>query len=335
MSDARAEPSSLEIRNLAKSFVVNGRVHPVFSRFDLDIERGEFVAIVGESGSGKTTLLRIIAGLETADGGSVAVGGRYVDGVGSERGMVFQEPRLLPWLTVRKNVSLGLELRNLPRPAIDRTVAEFLDLVGLGQFASAYPSQLSGGMAQRVGIARALATDPEILLLDEPFGALDAMTRLRMQSELERIWQERNLTMIMVTHDIEEAVYLADKVIVMSSARAGIGEAITVSLPRPRDRSCGEFVEVREALLRQFNLARTDTLNHGSGFLSKWGQARLSSPDRSDQELSRFDTTDLREARTLLEQLARAVQCEGYARRHRGGRARMGSSNDQSPSSST
>jgi sulfonate transport system ATP-binding protein len=225
--------------------------------FDLAIERGAFVAIVGESGSGKTTLLRIIAGLEAADAGSVMLGGREVHGVGSERGMVFQEPRLLPWLTVRRNVSLGLELRGLPRLVIDQRAGDFLDLVGLGKFAQAYPGQLSGGMAQRVGIARALATNPEILLLDEPLGALDAMTRLRMQCELERIWQEQSVTMIMVTHDIEEAVYLADKIIVMSRERDGVREIIPVALPRPRDRSCREFVEVRETLLRGVSLEYT------------------------------------------------------------------------------
>jgi sulfonate transport system ATP-binding protein len=255
MSSNRSTGGSLEIRGLAKSFLIDGRVHPVFSRFDLAIEDGEFVAIVGESGSGKTTLLRIIAGLETADAGSVAVGGRYVDGVGTDRGMVFQEPRLLPWLTVRKNVSFGLELRKLAQPAIDRTAEEFLDLVGLGKFGSAYPSQMSGGMAQRVGIARALVTDPKILLLDEPLGALDAMTKLRMQRELERLWQERKLTMIMVTHDIEEAVYLADKVVVMSNGREDVREVIPVPLPRPRDRSGKEFVAVREALLKEFDLS--------------------------------------------------------------------------------
>jgi sulfonate transport system ATP-binding protein len=168
---------------------------------------------------------------------------------------VFQEPRLLPWLVVRKNVSLGLELRNVPRPVIDRTVKEFLDLVDLGGSASAYPSQLSGGMAQRVGIARALAIDPQILLLDEPVGALDAITRMRMQGELERIWQERKVTTVMVTHDIEQAVYLADKIVVMSGRRDGISEVIPVALPRPRDRASGEFAEVREALLEEFHLS--------------------------------------------------------------------------------
>ena len=152
-------------------------------------------------------------------------------------------------------MSFGLELRKLAQRAIDRTVEEFLDLVGLGKFGSAYPSQMSGGMAQRVGIARALVTDPKILLLDEPLGALDAMTKLRMQRELERLWQERKLTMIMVTHDIEEAVYLADKVVVMSNGREDFREVMPVSLPRPRDRSGKEFVAVREALLKEFDLS--------------------------------------------------------------------------------
>jgi sulfonate transport system ATP-binding protein len=255
MSDQERMRRGLEIRGLTKSFVINGRLHPVFSRVDLDIEPGEFVVIVGESGSGKTTLLRIIAGLEAADTGAVLVNGEHVSGVSGERSMVFQEPRLLPWLTVRQNVNIGLELRRLPRPAIDRRVDQFLALVGLGEFAAAFPGQLSGGMAQRVGIARALVTNPEVLLLDEPLGALDAMTRMRMQGELERIWSEQNVTMIMVTHDIEEAVYLANKIVVMSGGGANIGEVIDVSLPRPRDRSCNEFITIREALLRKFRLS--------------------------------------------------------------------------------
>jgi sulfonate transport system ATP-binding protein len=254
MSGQQRGGHGLEIRDLAKSFAIDGRLHPVFQQLDLDIERGEFVVIVGESGSGKTTLLRIIAGLETADHGAVAVNGKTVDGVGGQRVMVFQEPRLLPWLTVRKSVSFGLELRGHPRDAIGHKVDDALRLVGLGAFSSAYPAQLSGGMAQRVGIARALVTDPEILLLDEPLGALDAMTRMRMQQELERLWQDNGATMIMVTHDIEEAVYLADKIVVMGTGRDGASELVPVPLPRPRDRSAAQFVEIRETLLRRFNL---------------------------------------------------------------------------------
>jgi sulfonate transport system ATP-binding protein len=255
MSGQDQDGRGLEIRDLAKSFVIDGRVHPVFREFGLAIERGEFVVIVGESGSGKTTLLRIIAGLETADEGSVAVNGKAVHGVGVERVMVFQEPRLLPWLTVRKNVGFGLELRGRPSSLVDRKVDDALRLVGLGAFASAYPSQLSGGMAQRVGIARALVTDPEILLLDEPLGALDAMTRMRMQQELERLWRDSGATMVMVTHDIEEAVYLADKIVLMDGGREGSGDVITVPLVRPRSRSNQDFVEIRETLLRRFKLS--------------------------------------------------------------------------------
>jgi ABC-type nitrate/sulfonate/bicarbonate transport system ATPase subunit len=245
---------SLQIRNLAKSFVIDGREHPVFRQFDLDIEPGEFVVIVGESGSGKTTLLRMMAGLETPDNGSVSVSGRQVDGVGRERIMVFQEPRLLPWLTVHQNVSFGLELRGAGRGAVARKVDASLQLVGLSAFASAYPGQLSGGMAQRVGIARALVTDPEVLLLDEPLGALDAMTRMRMQRELERLWRDTNLTTIMVTHDIEEAVYLADTIVVMASPGDRFGEVVSVQLPRPRDRSDPQFVKIRDRLLTRFKL---------------------------------------------------------------------------------
>jgi sulfonate transport system ATP-binding protein len=228
--------SSLEIRGLGKSFALDGRRHPVFAGLAFGISPGEFVVIVGESGSGKTTLLRIIAGLEVPDTGSVDLDGRPVRGVGADRAMVFQEPRLLPWLRVRDNVSLGLDLQRVRRAEVDRRVDEFLDLVGLGKFASAFPSQLSGGMAQRVGIARALVTDPAILLLDEPLGALDAMTRLRMQRELERLWQERSLTMVMVTHDIEEAVYLGSHVTVMTSRPGRVKTTVEIPLDRPRER---------------------------------------------------------------------------------------------------
>src|SRR5579885_2628667 len=255
MTGQESVGQGLAIRGLAKSFQIDGRTHPVLARFDLDIEPGYFGLIVGESGSGKTTLLRIIAGLEAADRGSVAVNGRPVQGVGTERVMVFQDPRLLPWLTVRENIGFGLALRHQPRQTVHRKVSAALQLVGLGPFAAAYPSQLSGGMAQRVGIARALVTDPEILLLDEPLGALDAMTRLRMQRELERLWQTNRLTMIMVTHDIEEAVYLADKIVVMSSEGTGARDILPVRLPRPRDRSAKEFVEIRQTLLEQFDLS--------------------------------------------------------------------------------
>lgn len=244
----------LSIEQLAKSYWIDGRELQVLRHVNLQIDSGEFVAIIGSSGSGKTTLLRIIAGLEQANQGRVIVNGKAVNGVGTERGMVFQEPRLLPWLTVEKNVRLGLELQGLDTETIAERADDYIRLVGLSEFSQALPSQLSGGMAQRVGIARALATSPDILLLDEPFGALDAMTKVRMQIELQRIWSERRITMIMVTHDIEEAVYLADKIVVMSGQQGNIKEVISVSLPRPRDRGQAEFTSLREQLFAEFKL---------------------------------------------------------------------------------
>ena len=197
------------IRDLSKSFRINGRRLDVLSQLSLEIRAGECLVIVGASGSGKTTLLRVLAGLEAADGGEVLIDGRPVLGVGSERAVIFQEPRLLPWLTVLGNISFGLEVRGEPQAYARQTARRYLNLVGLDDFADAFPRQLSGGMAQRVGIARALAVQPEILLLDEPLGALDAMTKITMQEELSRIWREENVTMVMVTHDIEEAIFLA------------------------------------------------------------------------------------------------------------------------------
>ncbi|WP_242538513.1 ABC transporter ATP-binding protein [Trinickia acidisoli] len=246
-------PHKLQINNLSKSFGINGASVAVLKNIDLDISAGEFIVIVGASGSGKTTLLRILAGLEKGDRGTVKVDGKVVTGVGRERAMVFQEPRLLPWLTVESNIAFGLELQQCSGEALREKVGEYLQLVGLENFRDAYPSQLSGGMAQRVGIARALAINPDILLLDEPFGALDAMKKISLQRELERIWLDEQVTMVMVTHDIEEAVYLADKVVVMTGADASAPfNIVPVDLPRPRDRGSPAFVRLRETLLQEF-----------------------------------------------------------------------------------
>jgi sulfonate transport system ATP-binding protein len=184
----------------------------------------------------------------------VLIDGQPLHGVGTERAVIFQEPRLLPWLTVLGNVAFGLEARGEARAAAERRARGYIGLVGLGDFADAYPKQLSGGMAQRVGIARALTVQPEILLLDEPLGALDAMTRITMQEELVRIWSEENVTMVMVTHDLEEAVYLADRVLVLPKEKGGAARLIEIELPRPRDRSERRFVRYREELLREFGL---------------------------------------------------------------------------------
>ncbi|HMN70440.1 MAG TPA: ABC transporter ATP-binding protein [Rhodoblastus sp.] len=244
----------VSVKRLSKSFRIAGRDFPVLHNLDVAIGAGESLAIVGASGSGKTTLLRILAGLETAEAGEIKVSGRHVSGVGAERAMIFQEPRLLPWVSVLDNVAFGLELRLGGRKEAQAQARRYLSLVGLADFAGAYPRQLSGGMAQRVGIARALAVRPEILLLDEPFGALDAMIRITMQNELIRIWREEKVTMILVTHDLEEAVYLADRVLVLPREKHRAPQLLDIGLPRPRDRNSATFTRHREALMREFGL---------------------------------------------------------------------------------
>ncbi|WFU12030.1 ABC transporter ATP-binding protein (plasmid) [Rhizobium sp. CB3090] len=242
------------IKNLSKSYSINGRHLNVLQGISNHIRAGESLAIVGASGSGKTTLLRVLAGLENADRGDVLIDGQPVHGVGADRAVIFQEPRLLPWLTVLDNVAFPLENQGLKKSEARARARRYVQLVGLSDFADALPSQLSGGMAQRVGIARALAVKPEILLLDEPFGALDAMTKITMQEELARIWREEKVTMILVTHDLEEAVYLADRVLILSKEKGGRTREIDIDLPRPRNRSEARFVKFREQLLNAFGL---------------------------------------------------------------------------------
>ena len=249
-----SQRGEVAIRDLSKSFAINGRPLTVLKGLDIDIRSGECLVIVGASGSGKTTLLRLLAGLETADSGGVFIDGEPIRGVGNERAVIFQEPRLLPWLTVLGNVTFGLEVRGEQRQRAEERARRYIKLVGLSDFADAYPKQLSGGMAQRVGIARALTVQPEILLLDEPLGALDAMTKMTMQEELVRIWDEEKVTMIMVTHDLEEAIYLADRVLILPTEKGRSARLIDVDLPRPRDRSERGFVRHREELLREFGL---------------------------------------------------------------------------------
>ena len=215
---------------------------------DLSVERGEFICLLGASGCGKSTLLRIVAGFEPPSAGRVSVGGRKVTGPGPDRGMVFQDYGLFPWLTVRENVGFGPKARGLSRAEVARVADKFVATVGLTQFAGSYPHQLSGGMKQRVAIARVLANDAAVVLMDEPFGALDAMTRERLQDELLGIWAERRLTVLSVTHAIEEAILLADRVIVMSPGPGHIVADERIALPRPRDVASPEFNEVRRRL---------------------------------------------------------------------------------------
>ncbi|RDJ05813.1 ABC transporter ATP-binding protein [Rhizobium grahamii] len=241
----------VSIKNLSKSYSINGRPLNVLSGVNNRVSPGECLAIVGASGSGKTTLLRVLAGLEDADSGEVSVDSQPIRGVGNDRAVIFQEPRLLPWLSVLDNVAFPLENRGVKKAEARQLAARYVKLVDLADFAEALPSQLSGGMAQRVGIARALAVQPGILLLDEPFGALDAMTKISMQEELARIWSEEAVTMILVTHDLEEAVFLADRVLILSKDKARTHE-IEIDLPRPRNRSDSRFVKLRQELLSEF-----------------------------------------------------------------------------------
>jgi len=241
------------LRHLSKTYSLNGQPLPVLRNLSLDIRGGESLAIVGPSGCGKTTLLRLLAGLEGADAGQVVIDGTPIAGVGTERAVIYQEPRLLPWLTVLENVAFGLELRGVARAEAQDRARRYIRLVGLDDFQNAWPRQLSGGMAQRVGIARALTVQPEILLLDEPLGALDAMTKLTMQEELARIWTEEGVTMILVTHDLEEAIFLADRVLVLTNDGTP-PTVIPVDLPRPRDRNSAGFVQMRRMLMGKFGL---------------------------------------------------------------------------------
>lgn len=254
METQETRRGEVTVRDLSKTFRLSGRELNVLNGINLNIRGGECLAIVGASGSGKTTLLRVLAGLEEPDGGRVLIDGEPVSGVGAERAVIFQEPRLLPWRTVLENVSFPLETRDIARDEVRRQARRYIKLVGLSEFVDAYPAQLSGGMAQRVGIARALAAQPEILLLDEPLGALDAMTKITMQEELTRIWREENVTMILVTHDLEEAVYLADRVVILPKEKDAKIREVAVDLPRPRSRSEARFVKLREDLLAEFGL---------------------------------------------------------------------------------
>ena len=243
--------SLLTIRGVTKRFAVGDDEVEALAPVDLTIPRGEFVCMIGASGCGKSTLLRIIAGFEEPTTGEVAIDGKPVTGPGSDRGMVFQDYALFPWMTVRQNISFGPRQRHLPREEIDKTTDEFVRMVGLERFADRYPNQLSGGMKQRVAIARVLANNANILLMDEPFGALDALTREQLQNELLQIWKRTGVTTIFVTHSVEEAVLLADRVLVMSAGPGRIDSDFRIDLPRPRDVSSPEFNALRRDVARR------------------------------------------------------------------------------------
>ncbi|WP_213778165.1 ABC transporter ATP-binding protein [Caballeronia sp. dw_276] len=245
--------NELNLNRVAKRFAGDTNVPPVLDGIDLNVSSGEFVAIVGASGCGKSTLLRLIAGLDDQFDGDIEFGGERIHTTDLARGLVFQDHRLFPWLNVEQNIAVALRNSGRSKDEKRRAVAEHIELVGLKGYEGHHPHQLSGGMAQRVSIARGLVNRPKLLLLDEPFGALDALTRSRMQNELQRIWESERITMILVTHDVDEAVFLADRVVVMQARPGRISKVVHVGLERPRRRSDPAFVRLREDILADFN----------------------------------------------------------------------------------
>jgi len=230
----KARDLLLQVKNLGKLFKSPDGTTVALKNIDFQTHSREFLCIVGPSGCGKSTLVRILAGLESQSSGEVLLDGKPVQGPGRDRGMVFQGYTLFPWLTVKKNVMFGPEINSGDSFAAEREALQWLELIGLEKFAGAYPHQLSGGMKQRVAIARALANQPRILLMDEPFGALDAQTRGRMQAHLLEIWRKIDITIIFITHDLDEAIFLADRILVLKAHPGEVQELIEVPVPRPR-----------------------------------------------------------------------------------------------------
>jgi ABC-type nitrate/sulfonate/bicarbonate transport system ATPase subunit len=260
------EGSSLRIRGVSKYFAaVNGAAVGglALNKVSLFVSAGELVSVVGPSGCGKSTLLRLIAGLIVATEGELLVGDEPITAPSAERGLVFQDPNLFPWLTVRRNIEAGLVARGVLKQERGK-VDEFMRLVGLEGFADAFPHHLSGGMAQRVALARAMINHPKVLLLDEPLGALDAFTRMRMQDEVLRLWQARRTTVLLVTHDIDEAIYMSDRIVIVTPRPGRIEQIIPVKMNRPRDRSSPDFLSLRSDILHTMHFAGRSLGGNGS-----------------------------------------------------------------------
>lgn len=242
----------LVIDNVGKVFSTKSGQVVALDQTSFSVAEGEFVTILGPSGCGKSTILRVVAGLEEPTSGHVYLDGKEIKGPGPDRGMVFQSYTLYPWLTVKDNITFGLDLKGVPKKQQDEIAFHYLDLIGLKGFDKHYPIQLSGGMKQRVAIARALANDPEILLMDEPFGALDAQTRTIMQEILLKVWEESRKTILFITHDVEESIFLGDSIYVMTARPGRLKKNIKVPLPRPRDyhnKNSEEFFALKLELL--------------------------------------------------------------------------------------
>lgn len=243
--------SFIHIRGLSKVYKRDEKETVAIENFDLDIKKGELISIVGPSGCGKTTILRMIAGLLEPTAGSIDIAGRPCTKPGPDRGMVFQDFALMPWRSVIRNVELGMEIEGVPKAERRERAEKYLEIVGLEKFKDARINELSGGMKQRVGIARALVNHPDVLLMDEPFGALDAQTRNLMQAGLIKILEKTDQTIIFVTHSVDEAVYLSDRIIVLTKRPAKIKEIVDVPWPRPRDRASPEFTALRKKILEE------------------------------------------------------------------------------------
>lgn len=252
----------IQVDHLHKEFTIDGQQIEVLRDINIGFEDGQFISIVGTSGCGKSTLLRIIAGLESATQGGVRLDGKEITDSSGDCGLIFQESRLFPWLTVEKNVGFGISRKTVSKKERKELVQRHIELVGLKGFEKAFPSQLSGGMQQRASIARSLVTDPKVLLLDEPFGALDAITRMGMQNEILRIWKAEKKTMVLVTHDIDEAIYLGDTVVVISSRPGEIKRVFHVDLPRPRSRNTEDFFNIKKEIYTQLFGEKTYELEY-------------------------------------------------------------------------
>jgi NitT/TauT family transport system ATP-binding protein len=247
----QARPVVMSVEALGRDFDANGVRTTALSRVSFEVRKREFISVIGPSGCGKSTLIRILAGLDYPTSGTVRLDGRAVQGPGADRGMVFQAYTLFPWLTVKKNVMFGLKMKGIANGKAEQMATEWLGVVGLSDAADKYPGQLSGGMKQRVAIARALANEPRIMLMDEPFGALDAQTRCSMQAHLLRIWEAVDVTVLFITHDLEEAVYLSDRIVVLGANPGRIVEIIDVPVARPRSPAqflSGHFLATKQRL---------------------------------------------------------------------------------------
>ena len=254
-TDVKAQASRTKLRTnaLSMTFTRDGQSLPVLENIDLEVGEGEFVCLLGPSGCGKSTLLSTMAGFLTPTSGEVRIDGEVVRGADPRRIFVFQERGVFPWLTVEGNIGFGLA--KLPRAERTRRVEYYVKMVGLEGFEKSYPHELSGGMKQRVEVARALAVNPDVMFLDEPFGALDSITRMVMRGELLRIWEAERKTILFVTHDIDEAVQLADRVVVMSARPGRIQQIVTIDIAHPRDISSPRYLELRDGILNQIGLA--------------------------------------------------------------------------------